>query len=151
MPERKSAAGTAPKSGTRFSDEERAALKDLSQERKVVWGKNRDEDERAVLAKIAQMPGTDRTIGRRIHEIIRETAPGLSPRLWYGMPAYTKNGDVLCFFQPAHKFKARYGSLGFSDEAKLDEGRIWPIVYAVSALTPTEEATIASLVKKAVG
>jgi uncharacterized protein YdhG (YjbR/CyaY superfamily) len=135
----------------RFGAEERVALKDLSQERKVVWGKNREDDERAVLAKITQMPGTDRTIGRRIHDIIRTSAPALSPRLWYGMPAYTKDGDVLCFFQPAHKFKARYGSLGFSDKAKLDEGRMWPIVYALSKLTPTEEASIASLVKKAVG
>jgi len=126
-------------------------MKDLSQERKVVWGKNREDDERAVLAKIAQMPGTDRTMGRRIHDIIRTSAPTLSPRLWYGMPAYTKDGNVLCFFRPAHKFKARYGSLGFSDEAKLDEGRMWPIVYALSELTPTEEASIASLVKKALG
>jgi uncharacterized protein YdhG (YjbR/CyaY superfamily) len=126
-------------------------MKDLSQERKVVWGKDREDDERVVLAKIAQMPGSDRTIGRRIHDIIRASAPALSPRLWYGMPAYTKDGDVLCFFQPAHKFKARYGSLGFSDKAQLDAGRMWPIVYALSELTASEEATIASLVKKAVG
>jgi uncharacterized protein YdhG (YjbR/CyaY superfamily) len=151
MPEKKTAAGSAQKSATRFTDEERAAMKDLSQEQKVVWGKNREDDERAVLAKIAQMPGTDRTLGRRIHDIIRTSAPALSPRLWYGMPAYTKDGNVLCFFQPAHKFKARYGSLGFSDKAKLDEGRMWPIVYALSELTPTEEASIGSLVKKAVG
>jgi len=151
MAESKPATRNAQKSATRFSDEERAAMKDLSQERKVVWGKNREDDERAVLTKIAQMPGTDRTMGRRIHDIIRTSAPTLSPRLWYGMPAYTKDGNVLCFFQPAHKFKARYGSLGFSDEAKLDEGRMWPIVYALSELTPTEEASIASLVKKALG
>jgi uncharacterized protein YdhG (YjbR/CyaY superfamily) len=151
MAGKKPAAATAQKSAARFSEEERAALKDLSQERKVVWGRNRESDERAVLAKIAQMPGTDRTIGRRIHEIIRTSAPALSPRLWYGMPAYTKDGDVLCYFQPAHKFKARYGSLGFSDTAKLDEGRMWPIVYALSELTPAEEVSIASLVKKAVG
>jgi uncharacterized protein YdhG (YjbR/CyaY superfamily) len=151
MAEKKSVARTGPKSASRFSDEERAALKDLSQERKIVWGKSREVDERAVLAKIAQMPGTDRTIGRRIHEIIRTSAPTLSPRLWYGMPAYTKGGDVLCYFQGAHKFKARYASLGFSDKAQLDQGRMWPIVYALSELTPTEEATIASLVKKAIG
>ena len=126
-------------------------MKDHSQERKVVWGKNRENDERAVLAKIAQMPGTDRTIGRRIHEIVGTSAPALSPRLWYGMPAYTKDGNVLCFFQPAHRFKARYGSLGFSDKAKLDEGRMWPIVYAISELTPAEEASMASLVEKAMG
>jgi uncharacterized protein YdhG (YjbR/CyaY superfamily) len=151
MVERKPAARSAQKSGASFTEEERAAMKDLSQERKVVWGKNREDDERAVLAKIAQMPGTDRAIGRRIHDVIRTSAPTLSPRLWYGMPAYTKDGNVLCYFQPAHKFKARYGSLGFSDKAKLDEGRMWPIVYALSELSPTEEAAIASLVKKAVG
>jgi uncharacterized protein YdhG (YjbR/CyaY superfamily) len=151
VPEKKSLTKDAQKSSTRFSDEERAALKDLSQERKVVWGKNKEDDERAVLAKIATMPGADRIIGRRIHDIIRTSAPTLSPRLWYGMPAYTMEGDVLCYFQPAHKFKARYGSLGFSDKAKLDDGRMWPIVYALSELTPSEEAWIASLVKKAVG
>jgi uncharacterized protein YdhG (YjbR/CyaY superfamily) len=151
MADRKPVAKNAQKSASRFTDEERAAMKDLSQERKVVWGKDREDDERVVLAKIAQMPGSDRTIGRRIHDIIRASAPALSPRLWYGMPAYTKDGDVLCFFQPAHKFKARYGSLGFSDKAKLDAGRMWPIVYALSELTASEEATIASLVKKAVG
>jgi uncharacterized protein YdhG (YjbR/CyaY superfamily) len=134
-----------------FSDEERAAVRELVRERKTDWGKNRTEDERAVLAKIAEMPELDRTIGRRIHDTIRSNVPALSPRLWYGMPAYTKDGDVLCYYQPAHKFKARYGSLGFSDKAKLDEGRLWPIAYALSELTPTEEATIASLVKKAAG
>ncbi|MGA7923903.1 MAG: DUF1801 domain-containing protein [Thermoplasmata archaeon] len=151
MAERKPTARNALKSAARFTDAERAAMKDHSQERKVVWGKNRENDERAVLAKIAQMPGTDRTIGRRIHEIVGTSAPALSPRLWYGMPAYTKDGNVLCFFQPAHRFKARYGSLGFSDKAKLDEGRMWPIVYAISELTPAEEASMASLVEKAMG
>jgi uncharacterized protein YdhG (YjbR/CyaY superfamily) len=151
MADRKGARKGAEGSNSGFSAEERAAMKDATQERKVVWGKNREDDERAVLAKIAQMPGTDRTMGRRIHDIIRTSAPSLSPRLWYGMPAYTKEGDVLCYFQPAHKFKARYGSLGFSDKAKLDEGHMWPIVYALSELTSTEEASIASLVKKAVG
>ena len=133
-----------------FSEDERAAMRDLAQERRKDWGKDKAADEGAVLAKIAQMPGTDRIIGRRIHELITSSAPALSPRLWYGMPAYTKDGNVLCFFQPAHKFKARYGSLGFSDRAKLDEGRMWPIVFALSELTPTEVASIASLVKKAV-
>jgi uncharacterized protein YdhG (YjbR/CyaY superfamily) len=151
MAERKPAARNAQKSPTRFTEEERAAMKAATQERNVVWGKDREADERAVLEKIAQMPGTDRTVGRRIHDIVKATAPALSPRLWYGMPAYTKDGDVLCYFQPAHKFKARYGTLGFSDEAKLDEGRMWPVVYAVSELTPTEEAAIASLVRKAAG
>ena len=151
MAERKPAARNAQKSATRFSDEERAAMKDLSQERKVVWGKNREDDERAVLAKIAQMPGTDRTMGRRIHDIIRTSAPTLSPRLWYGMPAYTKDGNVLCFFQPAHKFKARYGTLGFNDKATLDDGSMWPTVYAVKELNAPVEARVVALVKKAVG
>jgi uncharacterized protein YdhG (YjbR/CyaY superfamily) len=150
MAPRKPAARSAQKSAPRFTEEERAAMKDLSQERKIVWGKNREADERTVLAKIAQMPGTDRTIGRRLHDIVRTAAPGLSPRLWYGMPAYTKDGNVLCYYQPAHKFKARYASLGFSDKARLDEGRMWPIVYALSELTPSEEASISSLVRKAV-
>jgi uncharacterized protein YdhG (YjbR/CyaY superfamily) len=151
MAPKKPAARTAPKSSSRFTEEERDALKDLSQERKVVWGKDREVDERAVLAKIEQMPESDRTLGKRIHEIVRRHAPSLSPRLWYGMPAYTKDGDVFCYFQPAYKFKARYGSLGFADQARLDEGRMWPIVYAITKLTPTEEASIASLLSKALG
>jgi uncharacterized protein YdhG (YjbR/CyaY superfamily) len=151
MAPKKPATRSAEKSASRFTEEERTAMKDLSRERTIVWGKNRETDERAVLAKIAQMPGTDRTIGRRLHDIIKTAAPALSPRLWYGMPAYAKDGNVLCYFQPAHKFKARYGSLGFSDEAHLDAGRMWPIVYALSELTATEEASIAALVKKAVG
>ena len=102
-----------------------------------------------MLAKISQMPEPDRAIGKRLHEVIQATAPTLSPRLWYGMPAYTKNGEVLCFFQPAHKFKARYGTLGFSDEATLDEGTMWPTVYALKVMNAPEEARVAALVKKA--
>jgi len=151
MAERRRARRGAPKSVTAFTEDERTAMKDMIVERKIVWGNNRADDERVVLAKILQMPERDRSTAKRLHEIITSSAPVLSPRLWYGMPAYTKNGDVLCFFQPAHKFKARYGTLGFSDEAKLDEGAMWPTAFAVNALEATEEARITALVKKAVG
>ncbi len=134
-----------------FSAEERAALRDTAQERAMVWGKNLAEDERVVLAKIAQMPEPDRSQGSRVHTLIRTHAPSLAPRLWYGMPAYTKAGKVLCFYQPASKFKVRYGTLGFSDEARLDDGLMWPITYALTELTPEVEAKIVSLVKKAIG
>ncbi|HEV2519324.1 MAG TPA: DUF1801 domain-containing protein [Thermoplasmata archaeon] len=140
----------AKKASKGFTDEERAAMKDYSQERKIVWGKNRADDERAVLAKIESFPEPDRSIGHRLHKIIGASAPGLSPRLWYGMPAYSKEGDVLCFFQPASKFKARYGTLGFNDKARLDEGTVWPTSFAVRELTPSDEARISALVKKAV-
>jgi uncharacterized protein YdhG (YjbR/CyaY superfamily) len=134
-----------------FTAEERAAAKDALQERKIVWGKNRAGDERATLAKISQMPEPDGSIAKRLHELITMSAPKLSPRLWYGMPAYTKEGEVLCFFQPAHKFKARYGTLGFNDAAKLDEGSMWPTAYAVKELSAPVEARVVALVKKAVG
>jgi uncharacterized protein YdhG (YjbR/CyaY superfamily) len=134
-----------------FTAEERAAAKDTLQERKIVWGKNRAADERVTLAKISQMPEPDRFIAKRLHDIITATAPSLSPRLWYGMPAYSKEGEVLCFFQPAHKFKARYGTLGFNNEAKLDEGSMWPTAYAVTELNASVEARVAALVKKALG
>jgi uncharacterized protein YdhG (YjbR/CyaY superfamily) len=134
-----------------FSEEERAAAKEVTHERKIVWGKNRADDERLVLAKIASFPEPDRSLARRLHSVITKSAPGLSPRLWYGMPAYSKEGDVLCFFQPASKFKARYGTLGFNDAAKLDEGAIWPTSFAVTDLTGSGEARIATLVKQAVG
>jgi uncharacterized protein YdhG (YjbR/CyaY superfamily) len=141
----------AKKKASGFTAEERAAVKDLVQERKIVWGKNRADDDRAVLAKISQMPEPDRSLAERLHEIIQANAPTLSPRLWYGMPAYTKEGVVLCFFQPAHKFKARYGTLGFNNEAKLDEGAMWPTAFAVKELNATAEARVVALVKKAVG
>ena len=139
------------KNATSFSEEERAALKEVSQERKIVWGKSRADDERAVLAKISTFPEPDRSIAKRLHSIITASAPVLSPRLWYGMPAYSKDGDVLCFFQPASKFKARYGTLGFNDGAKLDDGDVWPTSFAVKTLTPADEARISATVKKAVG
>ena len=104
-----------------------------------------------VLAKIAEMPEADRAMAERLHALIKASAPALSPRTWYGMPAYAKDGDVICFFQPAQKFKSRYATLGFSDKAILDEGDMWPTSFAVTELTAAEEARIAALVKKAVG
>lgn len=141
----------AKESATGFTRQERAAMKDLIRERSVVWGRNRDDDDRVVRAKIDQMPEPDRSMGKRIHELIGTRAPVLAPRLWYGMPAYTKEGDVVCFYQPASKFKARYGTLGFTDHAKLDEGKFWPTAFALTGLTATTEATIARLLKRAVG
>ncbi|MGI0055098.1 MAG: iron chaperone [Thermoplasmata archaeon] len=133
-----------------LSDEEKAAMRETFRERKVVWGKNRADDERAVLAKIATFPEPDRSMGRRLHALITSAGPGLSPRLWYGMPAYSKDGEVLCFFQPASKFKARYGTLGFNQAAKLDDGTLWPTGFAVTELRATDEARVTALVKKAV-
>jgi len=129
-----------------FTDEERAAMKERIHELKA----DKADGERAVLAKIAEMPEPDRTLGRRLHGIIKSSSPALSPRLWYGMPAYAKDDRVVCFFQPAQKFKTRYASLGFSDKAKLDEGDMWPVAYALTKLTAVEEARISALVKEAV-
>ena len=111
---------------------------------------NKGKEENVVLAKISEMPEPDRAMGERIHAIIKATAPDLSSRLWYGMPAYAKNGKVICFFQNSQKFKTRYSTLGFSDKANLDEGNLWPVAYALKELTATEEARIVELVKKAV-
>lgn len=130
-----------------FSDEEKAAMKEAVRERMG----GAPEGEPAVLAKIASMKEPDRTKAKRIHEIVKANAPGLMPRTWYGMPAYSKDGKVILWFQDAAKFKARYANLGFSDNAKLDDGRMWPVAYAIDDLTPAEEARIAALVKKAVG
>jgi uncharacterized protein YdhG (YjbR/CyaY superfamily) len=126
--------------------EERAALKETVQERKA--GKANDES--AVLAKIAEMSEPDRSMAERIHAIIKASAPALSPKTWYGMPAYAKDGKVVCFFQDAAKFKARYATFGFSDEANLDDGAMWPTAFALKELTAAEEARIGALVKKAV-
>ena len=109
------------------------------------------DGESAVLAKIAEMPEPDRAMGERLHAVIKASAPALSPRLWYGMPAYAKDGKVVCFFQSAQKFKTRYATFGFSDKAKLDEGALWPTAFALKELTAAEEARIGALVKKAVG
>ena len=138
-----------------FSAEERAAMKERAQE--VKKGSRRrgrarkEDDEREVLAKIAEMPEPDRSMGERLHAIITEAAPALAPRTWYGMPAYAKDGKVVCFFQSAEKFKSRYATLGFSDTAGLDEGTMWPTAFALTELTAADEARIAALVKRAVG
>jgi hypothetical protein len=132
-----------------FTDEERAAMKERVQEQKTAAKKA--DGESAVLAAIAKMPEPDRALGKRLHVIIKASAPGLSPRTWYGMPAYAdKDDNVFCFFQAANKFKTRYATLGFSDEANLDEGRMWPVAFALTELTAAEEERIGQLVKKAV-
>lgn len=135
-----------------FTDEERAAMKDRVKELKSARrGADKADEEGAVLAKIAEMPKPDRELGERLHKIVKAAAPALAPRLWYGMPAYAKDGKVVCFFQNASKFKTRYATFGFSDAAKLDEGAVWPVTYALTRLTAEDEASIAALVKKAVG
>jgi len=137
----------AKKSGKTFTDEERSAMRARAQE--LMAGKG--DGESAVLAAIAKMPEPDRAMAKRIHAIVRENAPTLSPKTWYGMPAYAnKDGKVVCFFQGSSKFKYRYSTLGFNDAANLDEGHLWPIAYALTELTATEEAKIVALVKKAV-
>jgi uncharacterized protein YdhG (YjbR/CyaY superfamily) len=135
-----------------FSAEERAAMKERTKELKAEARRKKtgEDGERDLLAKIAEMPEADRTIAERIHALVKANAPDLSPKTWYGMPAYTKNGKVLCFFQPAAKFSARYATLGFDDTANLDEGNMWPTSYAVKKLTAAEEAKIVALIKRAV-
>ena len=133
---------------TGFTDEERAAMKDRVQELKA--SSDKADGESAVLAKIGEMQAPDRALGERLHAIIKASAPALSPKLWYGMPAYAKDGKVVCFFQPAHKFKTRYATFGFNDSANLDEGALWPVAFALKELTAAEEARIGELVKKAV-
>ena len=130
-----------------FTDEEKAAMMDRVQEQKIAALKA--EGESAVLAKIAEMREPDRAMGKRLHAIIKASAPALSPTTWYGMPAYAKDGKVVCFFQNAQKFKTRYATLGFSDQANLDEGAVWPVAYALTRLTAADEARIGALVKKA--
>jgi hypothetical protein len=140
----KSAKSTTATSNA-FTEEERGAIRDRVQEMKAGKG----EGESAVLAKIAEMREPDRTMAKRLHAIIRESAPVLTPRLWYGMPAYAKDDKVVCHFQAAAKFKTRYATFGFSDKANLDEGNMWPAAYALKGLTAPEEARIAALVRKA--
>ena len=132
---------------TTFSAEERAAMKKRAQELKAV---GKADDESAVLAKIDEMEGRDRAMAKRLHALIKASAPSLSPKTWYGMPAYAKEGKVVCFFQSAQKFKTRYATLGFSDKANLDKGAMWPTSFALKELSAAEEAKIAALVKKAV-
>ncbi|MET1010394.1 MAG: hypothetical protein ABWY96_10130 [Gaiellaceae bacterium] len=135
-----------------FTAEERTAMKERAKELKAEEraSKNRAEGERDMLAKIAEMPGPDRAMAKRLHAIIKANAPALWPKTWYGMPAYAKDGKVVCFFQSADKFKARYATFGFSDTANLDEGAMWATSFALKKLTATEEAKIGALVKKAV-
>jgi uncharacterized protein YdhG (YjbR/CyaY superfamily) len=137
-----------------FTDEERAAMKERAQELKATARRGpragKADGESDVLAKIAEMPEADRAMAERIHALIRASAPVLSPRTWYGMPAYAKDGKVVCYFQSAQKFKTRYATFGFSDKANLDEGAMWPTSFALRELTATEEARISALVKKAV-
>jgi len=143
------------KAFTGFATEERMAMRERVEELKKAAGRRRGDKvdgESDVLAKIAEMPAPDRAIGERLHAIVKSHAPSLSPKLWYGMPAYAKkDGNVVCFFQNAQKFKTRYTTLGFSDKAKLDEGEMWPTSFALMKITAAEEARIVALVKKAVG
>jgi uncharacterized protein YdhG (YjbR/CyaY superfamily) len=146
---------TSDKSGVGFTDDERAAMKDHAEELKKEQRRGKRatkaDGEQDVLEKIAQMEGTDRELAERLHAIVTANAPELSPKTWYGMPAYARNGKVVCFFQSAQKFKARYASFGFNDEADLDDGAMWPTAFALKAMTPAVEKEIAALVKKAVG
>ncbi len=144
----------ATKKVTGFTDEELAAMKDRAEElkaeaRRGSQAKNAD-GEGEVLAKIAQMPAADRALAERLHAIVKASAPALSARTWYGMPAYAKDGNVVCFFQGAYRFKARYATFGFSDKANLDDGTMWPVAFALKELTAADEMKIAALVKKAV-
>ena len=149
-----SAANTTRKASKGFTDEERAAMKERSQELKAAARRGsragKADGESDVLAKIAEMPKPDRAMAKRLHAIIKASAPGLSPRTWYGMPAYAKDGKVVCFFQSAQKFKTRYATFGFSEKANLDKGAMWPTAFALKELTAAEEAKIRALVKKAV-
>ncbi|MDQ3672059.1 MAG: DUF1801 domain-containing protein [Actinomycetota bacterium] len=131
-----------------FTAEERAAMKERAQELKAEARKA--DGEKALLAKIAEMPKPDRAIAERLHAIVKASAPGLTPKTWYGMPAYAMDDKIVCFFQSAEKFKSRYATLGFNDKANLDEGAMWPTSFALKELTAAEEAKIAALVKKAV-
>ena len=139
---------TAQKGLTGFTAEERAAMRERVKEMKATA--SAEEAEKVVLAKIAEMPKADRVLAERVHAIVKDSAPDLAPRTWYGMPAYAKDGKVVCFFQSADKFKARYATLGFSDRANLDEGDIWPTAFALKDLTAAEEKRIRALVQKAV-
>jgi uncharacterized protein YdhG (YjbR/CyaY superfamily) len=141
-PKSTTATGKKPKG---FTDEERGAMRERLQELNA-----QADGESAVLAKIAALPQPDRAMSERLHAIIKANAPALSPKTWYGMPAYAKDGNVVCFFQSAQKFKTRYATLGFSDKANLDEGHMWPTAFALKELTAAEEAKICALLKKAV-
>jgi hypothetical protein len=143
------------KASKAFTDDEQAAMKERAQEAKVAARRGsratKADGESDVMAKIAEMPKHDRDIAKRLHAIIKAAAPDLSPKTWYGMPAYAKDGKVVCFFQSGHRFKTRYATLGFSDKANLDDGDMWPSAFALKQLTAAEEARISALVKKAIG
>ena len=148
----RSTATTSTKKAKSFTDVERAAMKERVKELKAeTRGADRAEGERAVLEKIAEMKGADRAMATRIYAIIKASAPDLAPKTWYGMPAWARDGKVVCFFQSGQKFKARYATFGFSDEAKLDDDTMWPTSFALKELTPTGEARIIGLLKKATG
>ena len=153
MNQGKSTTRKATQKSQGFTDEERAAMKERAQELKAAARADKDkaEGENAVLAKIAEMPEPDRSMAKRLHEIITASAPNLFPKTWYGMPPYARDGKVVCFFQSAKKFSTRYATLGFSDAANLDEGALWPVAFALKELTAAEEAKIIALVKKAAG
>jgi uncharacterized protein YdhG (YjbR/CyaY superfamily) len=151
----KQKSGTTPATGKKsngFTDDERAAMKERAKELKAEARakKDRAAGEKDVLAKIGEMQDPDRALAKRLHAIVKDSAPDLSPRTWYGMPAYASDGKVVCFFQSAQKFKTRYATVGFSEKANLDEGEMWPVAFALKKLTATDEARIAELVKKAV-
>ncbi|MGW7367684.1 iron chaperone [Streptomyces sp. NPDC054841] len=147
--------GAADEKHDGFTDEERGAMKERAQELRTAARRSpraaKADAESEVLAKIAEMPEADRVLAERLHDIVKAGAPDLSPKLWYGMPAYAKNGKVVCFFQGAQKFRTRYATLGFSDQADLDEGTMWPTAYALTELTAANEERIGALIKKAVG
>ena len=149
---KKPSKSTTAKNQSGFTDDERAAMKERARELKAEArrGADRADGERELLAKIAEMPDADRAMAERIHAIVKDSAPTLVPKTWYGMPAYAMDGRVVCFFQSAAKFNARYATLGFNDTANLDEGAMWPTSFALKELTATEERKIAALVRKAV-
>jgi uncharacterized protein YdhG (YjbR/CyaY superfamily) len=144
--------GGRGKSSNVWTDEEKAAMKERAKELKAEERMNKDRaaGESAVVAAIAALKGSDRTLGKRLHELVKENAPALMPKTWYGMPAYARDGEVVFFFQPAGKFKTRYATIGFNDSANLDEGDMWPVGFALIELTPAGEAKVAALIKKAV-
>jgi uncharacterized protein YdhG (YjbR/CyaY superfamily) len=155
MPDPQKSAKSTTATGKKFdgfTDEERGAMKERAKELKAEARADKDkaEGERAVLAKIAEMPDPDRVLAERLHAIIKTNAPALSPKTWYGMPAYAKDGKVVCYFTSADKFKSRYATFGFNDEANLDDGTMWPTSFALTELTAADEARIGALVKKAV-
>lgn len=147
-PPKKPAAG---KKSVGFTAEEKAAMREYVQELKAEKRGGKVDGEAEVLAKIAKLPPSDRALAKRVHEIVRANAPMLTPKTWYGMPAYRKDDKVVCYFQDAHKFKSRYATLGFSDKANLDDGSLWPVVFALKALGPAEEKRIIALLKQALG